>query len=105
MIDEFPYRFFRKLGSAVDVIAQEHVGQLRSETQAALAERDARLDRVEALVLHHRHAASDVDGFDICQVAHEVLATQDDGLWWQFCEEHQLVEPDARRLVERWNRG
>ena len=69
-----------------------------------LAQRDARLDHLESVV--HRHARYiSLAKIGLYKVACEVLATNDEGLWWQFCEDHQLVEPEARRIVERWNRG
>ena len=91
--DDLPYRAMRELA-----------GVVCEEVNKKLRERDARLDVLESVVDRHDRYIS-MAKIGLYKVAYEVLATQDEGLWWQFCEEHQLVEPDARRLVERWNRG
>ena len=91
--DDLPYRAMRELA-----------GVLVEEVNEKLAERDARLDRLETIVCYHDRCIR-LAKLDLYRVACEVLATNDDGLWWQFCEDHQLVEPEARRMVERWNRG
>ena len=91
--DDLPYRAMRELA-----------GVLTDGVNTALAQRDARLDVLEATVDRHERILS-VAQIGLYKVACEVLATGDEGLWWQFCEEHRLVEPEARRIVERWNRG
>lgn len=92
--DDLPYRAMRELA----VVLTDGVNM-------ALAQRDARLDRLEELVLTHRHFADDIDDDEICEVAAEVITSGDQGLFHQFCADHRLTEPEARHMVERWNRG
>jgi hypothetical protein len=95
-LDKSP--FVRLIADGID-----HIGnRITAETDAKLAETNARIDRLELLVLREAHY-QDLAEHELFKPALEVMATGDEGLFWQWCEDHSVPRPAALRLLARFN--
>lgn len=74
------------------------------EVNAKLAERDERLDRLEALIgvdAKYRR----ITEHSLHTLAYEYLATADETLVFQFAEDHELTIVEVRALMDDYMRS